>query len=80
MAKGAAQQATAEQRAAMAGLRHEMRDFRRIAKVALKSHPQLLEKLGIMVRVARTAAQRGAGKKAAATRKARKDKPQPVGA
>ncbi len=79
MAKGAAQQATAVQDAAMAALGHEMRDFKKIAKVALKDEPQLLEKLGIPVRRTRTAAQRNAGKKAAATRKAKKE-PQPVGA
>ena len=72
MAKGAAQQATAKQGQAMTALAREMRDFRRIARVALKDRPQLLEKLGIMARSTRTAAQRGAGKKAAATRAAKK--------
>ena len=71
-AKGAAQQATAEQTAAMDALDEEMRAFRRIAKVALKDAPQLLEKLGIPVRSTRTEAQRHAGAKAAATRKAKK--------
>ncbi len=75
MAKGAAQQATAAQGEAMTALAREMRDFRRIARVALKDKPQLLEKLGMMARTSKTAAQRGAGKKAAATRAAKKATP-----
>jgi len=71
-AKGAAQQATAAQDKAMTALDEEMRAFKKIAKVALKDAPQLLEKLGIPVRTTRTEAQRHAGAKAAATRKAKK--------
>ena len=70
-AKGAAQQATAQQNAAMKALDSEMSALRRVAKVALKSQPQLLEKLGIVARASRTPAQRHAGQKAAATRHAR---------
>ena len=42
-----------------------------VAKAALRSKPQLLEKLGIKVRSSKTAAQRAAPAKAAATRAAR---------
>jgi hypothetical protein len=76
-AKGTAQQATVAQDKAMSALADEMSAFRRIAKVALRDRPQLLEKLGILRRSAPTAAQRNAGKKAAATRKANEKKEQP---
>lgn len=69
-AGGAAQQATFEQNRAMEMLDNWMGAFVRIAKVALREEPQLLEKLGVLRRNARTAAQRGAGAKAAATRRA----------
>ena len=71
-AKGEAQHATAAQDAAMKVLNAEMSAFRRVAKVALRGQPQLLEKLGILQRATRTEAQRHAGQKAAATREARK--------
>ncbi|MFI5143587.1 MAG: hypothetical protein ACHQHM_06135 [Thermoanaerobaculales bacterium] len=79
-AKGAAQTATAQQDAALAALDDEMGALRRIAKIALKHEPQLLEKLGIVQRATRTPAQRHAGQKAAETRKAKKAEPELVGA
>lgn len=51
-AKGTAQSATAQQGAAMAALDDEMGAFRRVARVALRHQPQLLEKLGIVKRSA----------------------------
>jgi len=42
--------------------------------VALSGKPQLLEKLGVLARTSKTAAQRAAPKKAAATRAAKKVK------
>jgi hypothetical protein len=72
-AKGAAQQATFEQSNAMATLDYWMGCFVKVAKVALREQPQLLEKLGILKRGGKTAAQRQAPQKAAATRKAKKE-------
>ena len=77
-AKGAAQLATARQNAVIAKVRRELSALRAMARQALKDEPQMLEKLGITVRNTPTAAQRAAGKKAAATRKANKAK-EPVG-
>jgi len=56
----------------MEELHYWMGGFVRVAKVALREDPQLLEKLGILKRSSKTKAQRGAGKKASATRKAKK--------
>ena len=72
-AKGAAQQATFEQTNAMEALDHWMAGFVKVAKVALREQPQLLEKLGILKRGSKTAAQRGAPAKAAETRKKKKE-------
>ncbi len=71
-ALGAAQHATSEQNKAMDALDYWMGGLVRIARVALRDEPQLLEKLGILKRSSKTKAQRGAAAKAAATRKARK--------
>ena len=71
-AKGAAQQATFEQNRAMEALDYWMGGFVKVAKVALRDQPQLLEKLGILKRGGKTAAQRKATEKAAATRAAKK--------
>ena len=71
-AKGAAQQATFEQNKAMEVLDYWMGGFVKVAKVALREQPQLLEKLGILKRGGKTAAQRKAPGKAAATRAAKK--------
>jgi hypothetical protein len=73
-AKGAAQQATVEQAAAMTRLNAELSTFRRVAKVALRDTPQLLETLGFMQRSEPTDAQRAAVQKAAATRKANRQR------
>ena len=72
-AKGAAQQATFEQNNAMEALDRWMAGFVKVARVALRDYPQLLEKLGIFKRAGKTAAQREAPRKAAATRKAKKE-------
>jgi len=69
---GAAQQATDEQDNAMKALDAWMSEFLGIAKVALGSKPQLLEKLGVLKRKTKTTAQRKAPGKAAATRAAKK--------
>ena len=71
-AKGSAQQATFEQNKAMEALDYWMGCFVKVAKVALREQPQLLEKLGILKRGGKTAAQRKAPQKAAATRAAKK--------
>src|SRR5512138_3464863 len=65
-AKGAAQQATREQEAALQALNEWVMQYLKIAKVALRAKPQLLEKLGVAARTSRTAAQRLARKKPAA--------------
>src|SRR5207247_6176027 len=78
-AKGAAQQATREQEAALQAVSDWVGQYTRIAKVALRDKKHLLEKLGIGVRMSKTAAQRAAPQKAAATRAARKQAPPPYG-
>ena len=72
-AKGAAQQATVDQHEALTTLQGWIGSFRRVARVALHGQPQLLEKLGILVRNAKTPAQRQAPAKAAVTRKANRE-------
>ena len=71
-AMGAAPQATREQKAALTAQSEWLARYLKIAKVALRDKPQLFEKLGGVARSSRTAAQREAPKKAAATRVARK--------
>ena len=73
-AKGAAQQATREQDAALQALNAWTSQYLKIAKVALRDKSQLLEKLGVLARTSKTAAQRAAPKKASATRAAKKAK------
>lgn len=77
-AKGTAQQATQEQVSYMQRLSDWLAQFIKIARVALRDKPQLLEKLGILARSGKTAAQRGAPLKAAATRKAHHAVPHPI--
>lgn len=72
MAKGAAQQATQDQDAALAAMNDWVAQYLKIAKVALRGKKQLLEKIGVTARTTKTAAQRAAPKKAAATRAAKK--------
>ncbi len=62
-AKGAAQQATREQDAALQALNEWMAQYLKIAKVALREKPQLLEKLGVAARTSKTTAQRAALRK-----------------
>jgi hypothetical protein len=71
-AMGAAQQATRDQKAALAALKAWFSQYLRIARVALRAKPELYAKLGGVVRSSRTAAQRQAPKKAAASRAAKK--------
>jgi hypothetical protein len=71
-AMGAAQQATRDQRAALTAQTRWLTQYLKIAKIALRDKPQLYEKLGGLARANRTAAQRQAPKKAAATRAAKK--------
>ncbi len=73
-AKGAAQQATREQDAALPTLNAWTAQYLKIAKVALSGKPQLLEKLGVLARTSKTAAQRAAPKKTSVTRAAKKVK------
>lgn len=65
---GQAEQAKSEQSAALKALRDWSMAFRKIARVALKDTPQLLEALGILHRSVKTKAQRGAPAKSAVTR------------
>lgn len=69
-AKGAAQQATREQEAALKELDIWYRQYVKIARVALQGKKELLEKLGIRMLSSKTPAQRGAPAKAAETRAA----------
>jgi hypothetical protein len=73
-AKGAAQQATREQDAALQALNDWTAQYLKIAKVALSGKKQLLEKIGVLARTSKTAAQRAAPKKTSATRAAKKAK------
>jgi hypothetical protein len=59
-AMGAAQQATRNQQAALAALKAWLSQYLRIARVALRTKPELYAKLGGVVRSSRTAAQRQA--------------------
>ena len=72
MAKGAAQQATQDQDAALAAMSDWVAQYLKIAKVALRGKKQLLEKIGVLARTSKTAAQKAAPAKAAATRAAKK--------
>jgi len=65
-AKGAAQQAGREQVAALASLDAWRAQYLKIARVALREKPQLLEKIGVAARTSKTSAQRNPKKKAAA--------------
>lgn len=57
-AKGAAQQATREQDFALQALDAWRAQYIKIARVALRGKPQLLEKIGVAARTSKTAAQR----------------------
>ena len=70
-AMGAAQQATRERRAALTALNRWVAQYLKIARIALRGKPELIEKLGGVARSSKTAAQRAAPKKAAATRSAK---------
>jgi hypothetical protein len=62
MAKGSAQQATQDQDAALAAMSDWVAQYVKIAKVALRSKKQLLEKIDVLARTSKTAAQRAAKK------------------
>ena len=64
-AKGAAQQATQEQDAALAAMNDWTAQYLKIAKVALRGKKQLLEKIGVTARTTKTAAQRAAARRRA---------------
>jgi hypothetical protein len=72
MAKGSAQQATEDQDAALAAMSDWVAQYVKIAKVALRGRRQLLEKIGVLARTSKTAAQQAAPQKAAVTRAAKK--------
>ena len=72
MAKGASQQASQEQEAALKAMNDWVAQYLKFAKVALRGKKQLLEKIGVTARTTKTAAQRAAPAKAAATRAAKK--------
>jgi hypothetical protein len=60
---GAAQKATQIQQAAFEALEDWLAEYLKIAKVALREDPQQLEKIGVVARTAKTAAQRAAAAK-----------------
>lgn len=62
-AKGAAQQATREQESALKSMDAWRAQYLKIARVALRDKPQLLEKIGVAARTSKTSAQRAARKK-----------------
>jgi len=72
MAKGAAQQAAQDQEAALAKMNEWVAQYLKIAKVALRGRKQSLEKIGVLARTSKTAAQQAAPQKAAVTRTAKK--------
>ena len=72
MAKGASQQASQDQEAALTKMNEWVAQYVKIAKVALRGKKQSLEKIGVTARTSKTAAQRAAPTKAAATRAAKK--------
>jgi hypothetical protein len=73
IARGDKQQAAVAQAAALLNLRCWVAQYRKVARLALADAPQLLEKIGVTVRAAKTPAQIAAPQKAAATRRARRE-------
>jgi hypothetical protein len=65
-AKGATQQASREQLAALTTLDAWRAQYIKIARVALRGKPQLLEKIGVIARTTRSSAQRSSAKKVVA--------------
>lgn len=78
-ASGAAQQTTRVQRAALSTLDRWIAQYLKIAKIALREQPALIEQIG-GGRSGRTPAQRAAPRKAAATRAARQADAEPQAA
>ncbi len=68
LADGTKEQGTRDQDAALQGMLAWLKQYLKIARVALHDRPELLEKLGVRILSSKTAAQRGAKTKAAATR------------
>ena len=62
--KGAAQQSTQDQKHALSLMNDWVSQYIKIAKVALRDKKQLLEKIGVLSRTSKTAAQKSAAKKA----------------
>jgi hypothetical protein len=71
MTKGAAQQASQNQEAALTKMNEWVAQYLKIAKVALRGKKQSLEKIGVTARTSKTAAQQAAPQKAATTRAAK---------
>ena len=71
-AKGAAQQAKQDQRTALKELRGYYSTYVKVARVALREKPELIETIGVLHRSTRTKAQRQGPKKAAETRRRKK--------
>lgn len=71
-ANGLSQQATVDRDKALERLYGWMGAFWRVAKVALRDYPQLLEELGLVARYGKTHAQQQAPFKASRTKQARK--------
>ena len=67
-AAGDAEDAAEDQEKRLKAMVDWVAEYFKIARVALKDRPQLLEKIGVLVRRTRTKAQRGAPAKAALTR------------
>ena len=67
-AAGDAEDAAEDQEKKLKAMVDWVAEYFKIARVALKDRPQLLEKIGVVVRRTRTKAQRGAAAKAALTR------------
>jgi hypothetical protein len=72
LAKDAVQQASQDQEAALAKMNDWVTQYLKIAKVVLRGKKQSLEKIGVTARTTKTAAQKAAPAKAAATRAAKK--------
>jgi hypothetical protein len=73
IAKGEAQQATVAQESALDAMNDWVAQYRKVARIALRGKKQLLEQIGVLARSSKTAAQRAAPAKSAATRAANKE-------
>jgi len=69
IARGKAQQATADQESALSAMNDWVSQYRKVAKIALRDRKPLLEQIGVPARISKSAAQRAAF----ATRAAKKE-------